>query len=220
LFSPTDDLNVTAHLLVDTPQSTIDVSALGTFTYQYDITGNGGKYVGNYDVVEGGYIAPGSVDHLTYDLGQAISTLNFQNNLDLSGGGKFVWNLDDFTTDNPGTNFDQLTVGGTLTLGGTSKLTLDLSLLGSTPDDGQPFWTSAHSWKIIDTTANSATTAFGSITNGAYAHGSFNTSVVGGDVFLNYAPSGGVAGVPEPSLAILASFVAIGLTVLARHSRP
>src|SRR4029079_7989643 len=75
LFSPTDDLNVTAHLLVDTPQSTIDVSALGTFTYQYDITGNGGTYIGNYNVVEGGYIAPGTVDHVTYDLGQAISTL-------------------------------------------------------------------------------------------------------------------------------------------------
>jgi autotransporter-associated beta strand protein len=217
LFSPTDDLNVTAHLLVDTPDSTIDVSAFPSFTYQYDITGNGGKYVGNYNLIEGGYIAPGSIDHLTYDLGQKVSTLNFQNNLDLSAGGSFIWNLGEFSTDNPGVDFDQITVGGSLTLGGTSKLTLDFTPLGSDPTSGLTFWNSAHSWKIIDTTANSAATTFATINNGTFASGSFSTSVVGGDVFLNFTPTGGATAVPEPSLSILAALAVAGLSTEVRR---
>jgi hypothetical protein len=129
--------------------------------------------------------------------------------LNLSAGSKYVWSLGALSTNNPGTDFDQIVINnGNLTLGGTSALTLDLALI-SDPNAGDSFWNSTHSWKIIDTTSNTGNTNFASITNGTFNLGHFTTTVgTGGnvgDIFLNYvlgAGSGlGSGAVPEPASA-------------------
>src|SRR5262249_16207911 len=106
-----------------------------------------------------------------------------QNDLNMSGGGAMQWSLSALSTTSPGTNFDQTAVGGTLTLGAGTTLALDFSQLGGTgPGSGNPFWNTAHSWKIIGTLGNNATTTFASVTGAA----GFSTSIVGGDIMLNF----------------------------------
>jgi hypothetical protein len=85
-------------------------------------------------------------------------------------------------------DFDQIVNGGNLVLGGASNITLDLALVAGPGSD--PFWNTAHSWKIIDTTTNTGSTNFASITNGTFGSAHFTTSVGtgadAGDIFLNW----------------------------------
>jgi hypothetical protein len=118
-------------------------------------------------------------------------TLTLQNDLNMSAGGSLQWSLGALSTSGPGANFDQLVVGGNLTLGGTSNLTLDFSqLAGTGPGSGNAFWNSPHSWTIVDTAGNNATTNFASLTNALFAGGQFTTAIVGGDIILNYSIGG------------------------------
>jgi hypothetical protein len=152
-----------------------------------------------------GSIQPGStIEYYTGDVyqssaesfNQGAGSLNFNNDVDLSGGGEYVWNLSSLSVSSPGTNFDQVLVGGNVALGGASKLTLDFSLLGAAgPDSADAFWDASHSWKIVDTATNTGNTNFASLINGTFANGTFSTSVGSaadaGDIFLNFSIGGG-----------------------------
>jgi hypothetical protein len=146
--------------------------------------------------------------------------------LNLSSGASLGWQLGALSTANPGTDFDQIVINnGNLTLGGTSQLTLDFGLV-SDPNSGDPFWNSAHSWKVIDTTSNTGNTNFASIANGTFGPGHFTTSVGtgadAGDIFLNYVLGGSGASltagtVPEPATMMLLALG--GLSLLSVRKR-
>ena len=190
-------------------------SLAGTMTAG-DTTVNGGTLAGTgtvnglVTVTTSGIIAPGN----------SAGKLTLQTGLNFSGDGKYIWqlgSLKDDGTGTAGTDFDQiLLTGGNLTLGGTSALTLDFSLLaGSDPNSSAPFWQSNHSWTIIDGTGatNTGSTNFAQITNATYADGTFTTSSdSAGNTVLNYQA------VPEPGSAALLVFGTLSL--LARRRRP
>ena len=157
--------------------------------------GGTGSINGPVTVNDGGALAPGA----------SVGQLTLNNGLDMSAGGtgaNMVWELGTLSTDNPGLDFDFLSISvGDLVLGGQSKLTLDFSLLPASqrPDYATPdvFWTSNRSWKIIDTNSNPGNTNFTQLANAVFSVGTFS-AVVGsgldaGDIFLQYT-----AGSPGP----------------------
>jgi autotransporter-associated beta strand protein len=189
---------------------------------------------GTYSVTAGalggtGTITPAAAKSITLTTGGAIATGNAGigslalsvtggsaaasvANVDLSGGGKMLWQLGALTTIGAGTSFDQLVVNGTkpgsgttkLILGGTSELTLDLSGV-SAPTPGDAFWDNNHQWKIIDTTGSITTAStFTTLNNASFTAGTFSTAIGSGadanDVMLFWTTAA-----PEPaSLSLLA----------------
>ena len=90
-----------------------------------------------------------------------------------------VWNLRALSTSNPGVDFDKVTVGSNLTLGGGSSLALDFSTLPSgDPNSGDPFWSTSHHWQIVDAATNAGSTNFASLSNATFGLGHFTTTVV------------------------------------------
>ena len=137
--------------------------------------------------------------------GNSAGTLTFNNGLNMSGGGNFRWELSSLSTSS---GFDQAVVtAGTLTLGGTSSVTLDFGLLSVSdrPDaiSLNPFWLSDRTWVILDWQGGgNPNQNFGSLTNGTgYTAGSFQlvqgTGSNLGDVLLVYSV------VPEPTTITL-----------------
>lgn len=194
----------------------------GTFSLAGTMTAggttvNGGTLAGTgtvnglVTITTGGVLSPGN----------SAGKLTLQTGVNLSSGGKFLWqltSLKDDATGTAGTDFDQiLLTGGNVTLGGTSLLTLDFSLLGagSDPNSADTYWDSNHSWTIIDGTGsatNAGSTNFSQITNATYADGFFTTSSdSAGNTVLNFQA------VPEPGSAALFVFGTLGL--LARRRR-
>ena len=167
--------------------ATLDVSAVsGGYISSASLQGTG-TVVGNVQMGAGTQVAPngGMVlnDGGFSGVNNAVGQLHFQNGLDLSAGATMAWKLGALSTSSPGTNFDQLTVGGTLTLGGSSVLSIDLtSLLDPSlqPGGGDPFWNSSHTWTIISNSNNPGSSNFASILNGVVATGTFTTSVSSG----------------------------------------
>lgn len=147
-----------------------------------------GSINGPVTINDGGTLAPGA----------SAGQITLANGLNMSAAGtgaNLVWQLAALSTENPGVGFDFVSItGGNLALGGQSKLTLDFDLLAAnlrpdhaTPD---PFWSSNHSWKIIDASSNIGGTNFVHLANASFATGVF-TTVVGadadlGDIFLQY----------------------------------
>ncbi len=129
--------------------------------------------------------------------GNSAGQFTTSSNLSIAANGAMVWQLAALSTSNPGTDFDQMVVGGNLTLDVASALGVDFSLLPSNqqPNGGDGYWASNHSWKIVDITgSNVNNSGFGSITGTpSGSPGSFSTSVGGGadagDVFLNWIAS-------------------------------
>ena len=148
--------------------------------------GGAGTLYGNVGGAAGGNIAPG----MSTNVSSCTGTLTINGDLDLSAGVNVTWELSDLSEASPGSNFDQIVVGGSLTLGANASLTLDFGLLDTQdrPDNAtlDCFWFSGHSWKIIDVD-NIGGGNFGQVVNATYAKGTFSTSIgSGSDVFLNY----------------------------------
>jgi autotransporter-associated beta strand protein len=173
--------------------STFDVSAVtGGFTLAGTQTLMGrGAVAGNVTAASGSTIEAGSAGAGTI---AGVGSLDLKNNLDMSAGASLVWELGtlkDSTTGVAGTDFDQLSVAGSLVLGGSSKLTLDFDLLAealqpsaATPD---AFWTTDHTWTVVDVgTAGSTTSDFSMVVNGTFAAGTFDTLVESNDVLLKF----------------------------------
>jgi len=159
-----------------------------SFTSNVDVQsgslGGSGTVTGTV-TTHGGNVAPGA--------SAGILTMS---NLDASAGGGMTWELgalkDDVGGGVAGTDYDLAVVSTSLTLGGTSQLTLDFGLLAEEdrPGYGTPdtFWASDHSWKIIDVGDTGSTTGdFTTLVNGSFVGvGTFDTRVAGNDVFLDF----------------------------------
>jgi hypothetical protein len=107
---------------------------------------------------------------------------------------------------------------------GARTLTLAGSGAGLAPDGGDPFWSQARSWTIIDNTgAGSSSGTFASIDQTIWAAGTFGVvygTGAGGDVTLEWTPT--VVPVPEPALSAalsVASAAVLALTAVRRRAR-
>ena len=154
-----------------------------------------GRVSGLVVVMASGTISPGTNQ----------GKLTLQTGLNLAGGGTYLWQLGalkDNSTGTAGTDFDQISLSGNLALGGSSKLTLDFSLLGgSDPNSSNFYWNSNHSWTLVNgsSATNTGSTNFAALTNASFADGTFTSSADNlGNVTLQYQA------VPEPqTLAML-----------------
>jgi hypothetical protein len=127
--------------------------------------------------------------------------------LDLSTGGTNVWELAANSTDNAGTDFDQVVLsGGSLTLGGASVLSIRFIGTATAPVGSDPFWQSARSWRIISATG--AASNFAQIENGIFAAGNFSTSVDANGILLTFTPNA----TPAPTPAYITSITGAGTT--------
>jgi len=169
--------------------TTVTVGDLTAPTVTATLAGSG-IIVGLVTVNANGNLAPGA----------SAGTITLGNGLNMSaaapGGANMTWELAALST-SPG-NFDFVNLtGGDLVLGGASNLTLDFNLLpsGQQPGNGDTFWNTSRSWKIIDTTLNSGNTNFITWTNNTFGSATFTTTVGdgvnAGDILLNYAPGVG-----------------------------
>ncbi len=192
----------------NTYQGVTTVSA-GTLLVNNPNVAQSGTGTGNVVVAGGATLGGnGSVGGLaTFQSGSTLApgnspgTLTFHDGLNMNAGGNYRWEMSTLSTL---TGFDQIVVtGGTLTLGGSSSVTLDFSLLplSDRPDAVSPnaFWHVDRTWVILDWQGGgNPNQNFGSLTNGTgYTLGSFSL-VVGtgsnlGDVLLVYSA------VPEPA---------------------
>lgn len=127
----------------------------------------------------------------------SVGVLTLGGSLNLSAGGTNVWELGALKDDVDGivgTDFDQIWIGGTLTLGGSSTLAIKFTGTATAPDASEPFWQTAHNWTIISATGAGST--FAAIQNAVYPAGTFTTSAQATGIVLTFTP--GSAPIPTP----------------------
>jgi len=197
----------------------------GSNSYSGSTTVNAGKLVINGNIstsilttVNAGASIGGSgtVGALTVFDGATLSPGNSPGNLTVSGdltvAGNYSWELASLSTDDPGTNYDTITVpvGDALIL---SSAMIVLSL-GDRAPSNSVFWQAEQVWEgiINNTGMGSLIGNFEPIDNSAWSTlGSFSTMLSGNDMNLVWTV------IPEPSAAIVAGLGVIGL--LIRRSR-
>ncbi len=146
-----------------------------------------GSSMGPVGVASGGTLSPGN--------GVGVMTLN--GGLNMSGGA-YVWELAANSTNNAGTDFDQVVLtGGNLTLA-ASRLSVRFIGTATAPDASDPFWQSPRKWKILALSGgtNSGNANFSMVENGIFSAGYFSTSMdSGGGIDLAFVPGGSVTNV-------------------------
>ena len=174
----------------------------GSTAVASSVTVSGGRLGGTGTI--GGAVTVGSAGSI--GAGASVGSLTLQNGLDLSAGGTNVWELAAVSTSNPGTDFDQIVLtGGTLTLGGSSTLSIRFTGSATAPDSSNPFWQSARSWTVI--LASGVASNFGAVENGNYPAGNFTTSAEGSGIVLTFSP-----GAPAVAKPLITSLVGAGTT--------
>lgn len=139
---------------------------------------------------------------------KTIAKLTLTNGLNMSLGATKVWQLGEFSTSNPGTDFDQVELtGGNLTLGGSSALSINFANNAAAPSVTNMLWLLNREWTIVKltgTAANPGSTKFTTLQNGNYPGvGSFtNYADAGGNIILKFVTA--VTNIPpviNPSVA-------------------
>lgn len=198
------------------------------------INGNNSGATGSVSVASGATLGgSGTIGGATtisgiHSPGTSPGLQTFTNNLTYNDGSSVIWELAANTADPlaRGASYDGINVGGTLDFNGTSTLNLVFNTGGSTVSWSDSLWTANQQWKLYSVTGS--TTDFGSfqlaasnwadsggaLFNTALSGSSFNLSLSGNDVLLNYA-------VPEPStyaMLVLAG-AGFGAHVLRRRRK-
>lgn len=137
----------------------------------------GGLVTGAGNVAPGTAVGPG--------------TLTMASGMDLSSGGTYVWNLSSNSTS---TSYSIISlIGGNLTLGGNSVLSINITNAASAPDTHNPFWRTQEAWTIVSmngSAGNPTQSKFTTLLNGTYAAGNFTNYVYAdGSVVLLYQPN-------------------------------
>ena len=173
---------------------TLLVSSPGSLAAGSAVTVSSGATLGGNGTVNGPVIiqAGGSIG-----AGAGVGLLSLGGGLTLSAGGTNIWELGANSDLNPGTDWDQLSLtGGTLALGGSSRLLIKFTGSATVPSSSTPFWQTVHSWKVLALSggaSNPGNTKFSAIDGlDGITAGTFSTSVDGtGSVLLTYTPSSG-----------------------------
>lgn len=145
----------------------------------------------------------------THSPGNSPGAQTFNSNLTYQAGAVVNWELIANTTGAPGTNYDQIAVGGNLSFAGSTTLALSFNSGGSSVVWADPFWTVNRAWMIYDLSSGSVGSLSNLVVGGSLldslnqplsptARGYFTTSLSGQDVMLNFVA------VPEPSTVALA----------------
>ncbi|HMP04229.1 MAG TPA: PEP-CTERM sorting domain-containing protein [Gemmatales bacterium] len=202
--------------LVGSNTQLIALNAAGSATGSGNVAVAANATLGGTGFIDGvvtvnndGKVNPG--DRLSFS---GLGNLTFDGGLDLSAGGIYEWNLGALSVNNPGSDFDVITIrNGNVALGGASELTLQFNVFGVNPNTPNAFWTQTRQWRILDVDqlgTNSGNSTFSSITNPNWATGSFSLldpASAGGDIMLVFTPTA----VPEPSsLLLLGGVAAVG----------
>lgn len=188
------------------------------------INGNNSGATGSVSVASGATLGgSGTIGGATtisgiHSPGTSPGLQTFTNNLTYNDGSSVTWELAANTAaaGARGTSYDGIDVGSTLDFNGTVTLNLVFNAAGSTVAWSDSLWTANQQWKLYSVTGS--TTDFGSFQlatidwsdsggaffNTALSGSSFNLSLSGNDILLNYA-------VPEPSTYALLVLAAAGL---------
>lgn len=202
--------------------SGVTVASGSTFRYNSSvaysggaITNNGGTITGtgtiavavNLDTIAD-VLAPGNSPGIqTYNASQSWNGFTYQ------------WETNNFTGTTAGTDFDQIGIIGTLTLGGTSYGLDLISLLASNAAGDVPnFFDANRSWTILTTTggisgfdAGNWTIDSGAFTSSPSWTGTWNLAQSSNDLVLSYTV------IPEPNAAMLVG--GLGMLSLLRRRR-
>ena len=159
----------------------------GSATGTNSLVINPGTTLSGIGLVSGAVSGPGNIAPGT-PAGPATLTLG--NGLRMTTGGTYVWSLASNSTTG---GFSSISlIGGNLSLGGLSTLSINMASAANAPDFNNPFWQTQEAWTIISlngSAGNSNSAAFGTIVNGAYAAGNFTNYVSGGNIVLLYQPN-------------------------------
>lgn len=171
------------------------------------LTGNGGLFSGSVTINAGGLLSPGNSPGLITNSG----TLVFQSS------SIYAWELANFTTSGPGTNFDQIVNTGTLTVNAGATLSPLFTGLTTAPGSGNSFWDSTHSWVVVSNSGALSGVGF-VVDNSSWSGvGSFSTSLQSDSVVLTWTAA---SAVPEPSTyAALAGALVLGFAVWRKRQR-
>ena len=142
-----------------------------------------------------------------------IGSQTFSTSLTYNSTSSFSWNLGSETTTGAGTNFDSLTVGGSMTVnGGIFKVVVNDLNLNST------FWASNQTWDIFEAgTGTGDFTSFQLYDAGNLAS-TFNYSSRGAFSFASSTGQLSWSAVPEPSNALAGVLIATGLLRRRRNA--
>ena len=123
-------------------------------------------------------------------------------------GATVTWELADNSTSDPGVDFDQIDISGSLSFQGTTLIQLRFDAEGSAVDWSDEFWAVSREWKVYDLDEGAALEGFANLQLGqenwedslgqgfaALRSGSsFSLNVSGNDILLSYSYA-----IPEPS---------------------
>lgn len=155
--------------------------------------------------------------------GDSVGQLSFGSNLTLNAGSAFYWDLAANTISDT-SKFDRVQVAGDLAFAGSTTSYLKFDGAGSTVSWTDPFWTSNRQWSVFNVTGNTTGQGLlginvsnwldsnGALFNTVLPAASFNFSLIGSNVMLNYA-------VPEPSTWLLTGIGAAACWATKRRLR-
>ena len=172
----------TLYLDGGTVQGDVTITAIGQSS-----SDPGGTLQGN-GTLNGTVTAAGNIQS-----GPEPGVLVFATSVSLPGDSAFYWRLQslvDDTTSQAGVGWNALQIDQQSIVigdGGNAPLSifLDFSVLDGDPDDGDPFWKSAHQWTLITFATDGWSGNWGP-ENGTYASGDFGTTWDGDTALVLY----------------------------------
>jgi hypothetical protein len=174
--------SATLYLDGGTVQGDVTITAIGLSSSDPGGTLQGGG------TLNGTVTAAGNIQS-----GAEPGVLVFATSVSLPGDSAFYWRLQslvDDTTSQAGVGWNALQIDQQSIVIGDGEgaplaIFLDFSVLDGDPDDGDPFWKSAHQWTLITFATDGWTGNWGP-GNGTYASGDFGTTWDGDTALVLY----------------------------------